>query len=418
MDLSGFHELLSSTGQRALADATALAPTEAGYLAAFEKLRKRHAAELARSALETVLLRTRAREKHSLADRLYFTREALEQSSSEAVSRHRAERFRAYPTVLDLCCGVGIDAIHLALAGCRVEAIDSDLLRLAMAEANAAAAGVGDRVRFHLGDVLSMVLPQAEAAFVDPSRRDGEHRFLNPSRYQPPLGSVLARFPAGFPFGAKIAPGVARNDLDTAIVDVTLRVTKPHAEREGYDLAEVEFISSAGELKECVLWFGPLKSVSRRATLLPNHTLAADNPPPDPTADAIREFLFDPDSSVIRAGLVGLLAEQLDAVAVDFGIAVLTGSKPVHSPFAACYSVERSLPFKVETLREALRERGVGRVTILKRAVDVDVNAVLKKLKLTGSVHRHVMLTRSLGQVTAIVCDNSWMRSPSGWSSP
>lgn len=399
MDLSGFHELRSSAGQRALADAAALAPTEAGYLAAFEKLRKRHGSELARSALETVLLRTRAREKHSLADRLYFTREALEQSSSEAVSRHRAERFRNYSTVLDLCCGVGIDAIHLALAGCRVEAIDADPLRLAMAEANAAAAGVSDRVRVHLGDVLTMELPQADAAFVDPSRRDGEHRFLNPSRYQPPLGSVFARFPAGFPLGAKIAPGVARNDL------------------EPFD-AEVEFISSAGELKECPLWFGSLKGVSRRATVLPNHTLASDDPPPDPTADKIREYLFDPDSSVIRAGLVGLLASQLDAVAVDFGIAVLTGSKPVHSPFAECYSVERSLPFKVETLRDALRELGVGRVTILKRAVDVDVNAVLKKLKLSGSVHRHVMLTRSLGQVTAIVCDNSWMRSPSGWSSP
>ncbi len=386
MDLSAFHNLLSSAGQRALADATALAPTEAGYLTAFERLRKRHVAELARSALETALLRTRAREKHALADRFYFTREALEQSSSDPVSRHRAERFREYANVLDLCCGVGIDAIHLALAGCRVEAIDFDPLRLAMAEANAAAAGVSERVRFHLGDVLAMELPPADAAFVDPSRRDGERRFLDPSRYQPPLGSVLARFSAGFPFGAKIAPGVARNDL------------------EPFD-AEVEFISSAGELKECMLWFGSLKGVSRRATVLPNHTLAADNPPPDPTADAIREYLFDPDSSVIRAGLVGLLAEQLDAVAVDFGIAVLTGAKKVHSPFAACYRIERSLPFKVETLRDALRELGVGRVTILKRAVDVDVNAVLKQLKLEGSVHRHVMLTRSLGKLVAIVCE-------------
>ena len=386
MDLSGFHELLSSAGRRALADAAALAPTEAGYLSAFEKLRKRHAAELARSALETVLLRTRAWEKHTLAERLYFTREALEQSSSDAVSRHRAERFRQFSSVLDLCCGVGIDAIHLALAGCQVEAIDSDPLRLAMAEANAAAAGVGERVRFHLGDVLTMELPKAEAAFFDPSRRDGEHRFLNPSRYQPPLGSVLARFPVDFPFGAKIAPGVARNDL------------------EPFD-AEVEFISSAGELKECALWFGSLNGTRRRATMLPNHTLASGDPPPDPTADAIREYLFDPDSSVIRAGLVGLLAGQLDAVAVDFGVAVLTGAKPMHSPFAARYRVECSLPFKAEALRDALRELGVGRVTILKRAVDVDVNAVSKKLKLEGSVHRHVMLTRSLGKRVAIVCE-------------
>ena len=226
---------------------------------------------------------------------------------------------------------------------------------------------------------------------------------MDPSRYQPPLGLVQARFPVDFPLGAKIAPGVARNDL------------------EPFD-AEAEFISSAGELKECALWFGSFKGVSRRATILsaPSPrwaegggergenawTLAADNPPPDPTAEAIREYLFDPDSSVIRAGLVGLLAEQLDAVAVDFGVAVLTGAKKVHSPFAACYRIERSLPFKVEALRNVLGELGVGRVTILKRAVDVDVNAVLKKLKLEGSVHRHVMLTRSLGKLVAIICSD------------
>ena len=149
---------------------------------------------------------------------------------------------------------------------------------------------------------------------------------------------------------------------------------------------------------------GLLKTARRRATVLPGHTFATDDSPPEPPASPIREFIFDPDSAVIRAGLLGPLAEQLDAVAVDFGIAVLTGAKPIISPFAACHGVEACLPFRVDLLRDWLRERGIGRVTILKRAVDVDINAVVKKLKLVGPGHRRVMLTRSLGKLVAIIC--------------
>src|SRR5262249_19534539 len=136
MDEVTFRALLTPAGQEVLARAAALRPTEAGFLAAFETLRKRHPPALAKAALETVLLRKKARAKFALADRMYFTREALEQASGAAVSRHRAGRFAAYPAVLDLCCGIGADTIALAAAGCRVTAVDSDPLRLAMAVEN------------------------------------------------------------------------------------------------------------------------------------------------------------------------------------------------------------------------------------------------------------------------------------------
>jgi hypothetical protein len=45
----------------------------------------------------------------------------------------------------------------------------------------------------------------------------------------------------------------------------------------------------------------------------------------------------------------------------------------------------------------------VGRVTILKRAVEIDVNNVMKQLKLYGTEHRHVILTKAMGKRVAIV---------------
>lgn len=404
MNLDTFRELLGKQGQLALREAAALAPTEAGYLAAFTKLEKHFPGELARAALETVLLRARARTRHSRAWEFYFTRESLEQSSSEVVARYRAQRFARFGTVLDLCCGVGMDAIALAEAGCTAHTVELDPLKAAMAEANAASAGVADRVHVHVGDVLSIALPTADAAFADPSRRSGERRHLDPEQYEPRLSSLLARFPSDFPVGVKIAPAVARRDFESLN-------------------AEAEFITSAGELKECVLWFGGLKTTSRRATVLAgwvapassrcgNFWTLASRPTlrdcgtgedAGATLEGTGEFLFDPDSSVIRADLLDLLAERLDAAQLEHGIALLSGPNLLQTPFATPFRIECVLPFKVEVLRDHLRSLGVGRVTILKRALDADVNTVQKKLKLTGVGHRHVILTRVGGKAAAII---------------
>src|SRR5687767_8218223 len=126
MNLDTFRQLLAPAGRAALADAVALAPTEAAFLACFESLRKRHPPELAKAALETAILRIRARDKFTRADRMYFIREALEQATSEPVARHRARRFSRFECVADLCCGIGGDALAFAAAGVRVEAIDND----------------------------------------------------------------------------------------------------------------------------------------------------------------------------------------------------------------------------------------------------------------------------------------------------
>lgn len=76
MDAEMFRLLLTPSGQAALAEAAALAPTEAAFLACFETLRKHHPQSLAKSALETALLRVKVRDKFADADRMYFTREA------------------------------------------------------------------------------------------------------------------------------------------------------------------------------------------------------------------------------------------------------------------------------------------------------------------------------------------------------
>src|SRR5918993_1758789 len=99
MDLATFDRLLGPTGRSTLAAAHELRPTEAKYPACFDRLRKRFPPELARAALDTVMLREKARVKFTRADEMFFTREALEMASAETVARYRAGRFASFGAV-------------------------------------------------------------------------------------------------------------------------------------------------------------------------------------------------------------------------------------------------------------------------------------------------------------------------------
>lgn len=377
MDLATFGQLLGPRGRAALTAAAELRPSETTFLACYERLRKSFPPVLAKAALETVLLRARAAGKFSQAERLFFTREALEQASGEVVARYRAGRLAGWSRLADLCCGIGGDTLALAAAGLAVEAVELDPLRAAMTAANAAALGLTERVCVHTADARTVALGSIGAAFADPARRAAGCRHLDPENYTPPLSALRDRFPPGFPLAVKVAPGV-----DVAAV------AGPHT--------EVEFVSLDCEMKDCVLWYGPLRSAARRATVLPaGATLSADDPvPPLPAGARPDEFILDPDPAVVRAGLAGLLALQLGLQAFDPAIALLAAGRPVPSPFLIAYRIEYAERYHPRRLNEWLHQHRVGRVTVVRRGSRVAPLEVERRLKLRGDEHRFVLLTR------------------------
>ena len=386
MDCATFETLLSPIGQTALAAAAKLGPTEEAFLSALARLQKDYPGDLAKAALETTILRARAKTKFSHAGQMYFTREALEQASSEAISVYRSRRYAPFASVGDLACGLGGDAIGLAgrnPAGL-TSLMDFDPLRLALARANLAAYGREGQAGFVCADLTSAPLPPVEALWFDPARREQGRRAFSVHAYHPPLSIVknwLAHIPA---LGVKISPGV---DL---------------AELAGYD-AEIEFISESGELKECTLWFGPLKTAPRRATLLPGpHTLLAD-PRAVVSVSAPQAYLYEPDPAILRAGLVTTLAAQLNAHQLDPSIAYLTSDTLTPTPFARSFVIEEALPFQLKRLRARLRALRVGEVTVKKRGSPLEPEALIRQLKPSGPESRIVFLTQVSGKPYALI---------------
>jgi len=63
------------------------------------------------------------------------------------------------------------------------------------------------------------------------------------------------------------------------------------------------------------------------------------------------------------------------------------------------------LPFSLKRLRTALRERGVGRVTIKKRGSALVPEQLRRDLRLSGAGEATVVLTRIAGRPYALLVD-------------
>lgn len=396
MDLENFQALLAPNGEAVLQAAMAVEPREVDFLRHFQSLSRQYPRELARAALETAILRGEAAGKFPQAEELFFTREALEQATPAPVSAYRSKRYDPFDYLVDLGCSIGADSRALA-AHAPTLGLDRDLLRLAMARANLHAWAPPHLVQLIQTDLTSPlpVTARAEIAlFCDPSRREGGRRVHSVRKYRPALTVIqawLPRFPA---LGVKISPGVNLSEI------------------EAYP-AEVEFISLGGELKEATLWFGPLRSARRRATLLPGeHTLAADTPFDEPARNPLSEpraYLYEPDPAVLRAGLVTDLGERLQAAQLDPSIAYLTADQFQPTPFARAWAVEDWFPFQLKRLRAYLRDRGVDRVVVKKRGSPLQPEALIRALRLPGgggdgALEKTLFLTQLRGAPVVLVC--------------
>jgi hypothetical protein len=373
--------LLSPEG-RALLDGLPDGPLDPDdALALGTRLRRRHPAGLVAAALAQHGLRARAAAKFSAADRMWFTREGLEQASAEALARHRAARYAGFAVVADLCCGIGGDLCALA-PGRAALAVDRDPVHLRMARENARVHDAGE-LAAACADVVVLRLPRSLAVFVDPARRAGGRR-LPAGASRPPLAWCLGLATRVAAVGVKAAPG-----LPLGLVP------------DGW---EVELLADRRELKEAVLWSPALATAARRATVFPGpHTLTAQPGPPVPCAPP-GAFLLDPSPAVTRAGLVETLARDLGAWKLDPRIAFLSADQPLPGPFGRLLRVDASLPWNLKRLRQVLRERGVGTVEVRKRGSAVDVADLTTRLRLRGDAAAVVVLTRVADRPWALVC--------------
>jgi SAM-dependent methyltransferase len=385
VDLDAFGWLLSASGQAALVEAGRLHTDRMSPIRAGEVLRRALAPEHAAAAMSQVVLREAAAVKFGAdAAHMYFTKDGLEQSTRTEVATHRARRisFASPASVVDLGCGIGGDLVALARVGLTAAGVDLDPVRVAMAKANLAALGLPGAVM--VADATALDLSPFAIAFADPARRTARGRVFDVDAYSPPWSFVeqlLTR-----PAVVKVAPGIPHERVPAR--------------------AEAEWVSFGGEVKEAVLWSSHLAATTRRATLVSALGLATLTAEDDPGQGLVRpagRYLYEPDGAVIRAGLVTAVAAKVDGWLLDEHIAYVSADTPERTPYARGFEVLEELPYQEKQLKAALRQRGVGRLTIKKRGVDIVPEQLRKRLALRGDNEATVVLTRSAGRGTAFL---------------
>jgi hypothetical protein len=386
VDLDDFRWLLGPDGQDLLFRSQAMVESGVPPLKAGERLRASYDASRVAAALSQVDLRTRAVAKFGdLAALMYFTRDGLEQATRLAVADHRAGRMSAASpaSLVDLGCGIGGDLIAFCRAGITTAGVDLDPLRVAVAQANLGALGLGGAVKE--ADATTLDTTAFAAVVADPARRTGAGRTFDVDAWTPPWTFVeqVLRGDAC----VKVAPGIPHALVPAGV--------------------EAEWVSDHGEVKEAALWSGRLATTRRRATVIGDRGLATLTEDDDPGAEVVpvRRFLYEPDGAVIRAGLVTAVAAAAHGGLVDEHIAYVTSDVPLETPFARRYEVLEELPYREKALRSALRERGIGTITIKKRGVEVVPEQLRKRLALTGDTPGTIVLTRVAGAGTALLVE-------------
>jgi SAM-dependent methyltransferase len=388
--------LATPDGATALSRAAALLAEGADAVSALTRLRAEVGADLAGPAWGVARQQHRARSTFGTdADRLFFTGDTLEQAGRPVLADRRAARLLGggATTVADLGCAAGTDTIALARAGARVVAVDRDPVARELTRLNTAALGLtGVEVRD--ADVVDLVaeagdgrVAGCDAAVLDPARRAGGRRQLDPGRWSPPWSTVAAlldRVPTSL---VKVAPGLDHDRVPAGI--------------------EAEWVSVGGSIVEALLWGRGLSTTWRRATLVRDgvHELTADADPGLAPTGPVRGWLHEPDPAVIRSGLVACVAGELDATLVDPTIAYLTSDARAASPWVSSYRVTDVLPFNLKKLKAHLRGRGVGRVVVKKRGSPIEPETLARQLRGPGSGSAVVVVTRVAGAPTVLVCD-------------
>jgi len=330
-----------------------------------------------------------AKFSRDLAGKMLLSDELLQQCSSLRLANYVGRRMAqiaeaaGQSEVLDLCCGLGGDAVGLAAAGLKVKGYDISPEAIVCSAHNARVAGVDDRSEFTVADVTNLEIPSDAIVHIDPDRRTGGRRVVGLSELRP-----------GQEFLRKLTE-------TTAAGAMKLSAAMDSAELDDWSNVRLEYVSEDGVCKQLIVWWSPEQadSVRRSATAVwgdmnapQSETIAADAPPA-PFGE-IGPWLIEPGPEVIAARGVDALAARDNLWRAYPGMLWMFGNEPVDSHLARSYEIIETVAGREREIRIALKKLNAGLVEIKSRGVTINTDALQRRLRGKGDRKLVVLWTR------------------------
>ena len=346
--LTSWRRLLTEEAQDLLSQIDS--QSDLGVPAVVERLRRDYPDWSVAEAIELITARRRAARKFPDHKALLCDLQGVEQATSQLVAEWKAQRFQNHG-VLDLCSGIGGDAMALSQRG-EVIGVDESEIRCLMCGHNA---GIDMRVE----DVCetSIDLPYVH---IDPARRieSIRRRSWRLEDLRPSLDSIIAIIGQTEGAAVKLGPGIPR-DLELPGQAIT-----------------TEFIAEGGTLVQSVVWCGALahNAFSRRATDVSSGRTLEGNPGPSPVREGFGSVLMVPHPALERAGLIHEAVGDAMAGELAPGLGILGSDESVTNGWFDNFEIEEVLPPRESRIKAWLRARNAGRVVVRTRdqAVDAD----------------------------------------------
>ena len=374
---------------RALVDAAEAA--DPSNPSAVMKLRKLGDAELVRLALQLTAARRKAADKFpGIAKELVADPTGVEQASSLACAEYKAQRFAeaGFSEVLDLCCGIGGDAMGMRSAGIKVTGFDCDPVRAWMFRQNVGGEAV-------VTDVSSVNVA-GRAIHLDPARRNESGRIFDVADYLPPIGVIRQLIHDSAAAAVKLAPGIDREQL---LTELGLAEHLP---------AEVAFISENGRMVQAVLWVGEVARHTVSATMIRQgcvETISGDPTvmPPAIHRDELPRYLHTVDPAAERAELLGVLCDQHGLTMPHPALGLLVGERCVASPWLSGFELIAAMPWRRDKVKAWLEQHQAGIVEVKTRGKAVDPDHEQTALRGAGDERFTVFILRWDRQVRALI---------------
>ncbi len=350
----------------------------------------------------TVLAELRRRSADKLppewAARCLSTDKLLQQASSLRLAVYKGRRLIDWAGpggfsagVWDLCCGMGIDAMGLAMAGGTVSAVDVDPAAVHCARHNLGL--VGGVVTVEQADVTALELPAGAIVHVDPDRRATGRRSRRLADLQPSWDWLSA------------LPGRGRGGV------IKLSPATDPAELAGASWSRLEYVEEGRTCRQLLLWWGPEAGEGRQATVLAGEmrdpvavSLPAGRAGPAALA-APGAFVVEPGPAVLAAGAVDDLADQLGLWRWDRSLPWLFGPRPLATPLGRCVRVLDRAAGREKDVARVLRSHRAGAVEVKPRNVRLDTDRLQRKLAGRGSRRLAVLWGRVGSSQQALIVE-------------
>jgi len=362
--------------------------------AAIARLRKTYDAASVAAAFELVAARRRARAKFTAAEALWCDVAGIEQASDELVAAWKAARIAAAVSrgavVLDLCSGIGGDAMALSAAGLAVTAVDRDARRAWMTARNA-------RCHTLVDDVEAIELAGA-VLHVDPARREERSgvRAWSIDDYQPGRDWILRAVRESRAAAIKLSPAADRRSFPLETI-------------------EWEFVEVDGTLVQGIIWAGEFVTTPgiARATVLRSGrapctlTGLGDDMQaralPVESSPAPGAWINEPCAAVERARLLTSAVGSVAAREIGGGVGLLLSEEPLPAPWFESFVVVGTCEARQDAILRVIASAGLRARSVRVRGQAADADRLTRELGCHPSGTAVVFLWREQARPRALV---------------